>query len=118
MRNWLTPTLVLAVLAAAGCGSSSSSAPATAADTGGNADLGTIDDSDGTDTLVAEAEPETPEECGYKVGNTLCNGDLSGYQRNETTGVSTSGTYETFRLTDALAKGTQKYAMVWSAAYW
>ena len=115
MIDWLSRTLVLAAVAASGCGGGSTS-PTTTKTTD---DAASGEDVDGTDALVADAEPETAgEACGYKLGNVLCDGEMQGYMRNEATGLATSATYGPFKLSDALAAGSQKYAFVNSSAYW
>ncbi len=114
MVTWLTRILVLGSLVAAGCGGGSSTPTTTSAD-----DAAAADDAEGADTLVADAAPETAgEACGYKLGNTLCDGELQGYLRNEVTGLATSAEYTTFKLSDVLASGTQQYAFVTSSAFW
>ena len=115
MIPWLSRTLVFASLVAAGCGGGAAD-PAAARTT---EDAAVGEDTDGVDTLVADATPEAGgEPCGYKLGNTLCDGDLQGYMRNEATGLATSATYGAFKLSDALAAGTQKYGFVTTSAYW
>ena len=98
-----------ALLATLGC-SSGGSGSITASDTGS-----VINDTSPTDDVASEIPPGP---CGVKVGDTLCDVALNGYMRNETTGLATSATLALFKLSEVLASGTQKYALVYNAAFW
>ncbi len=107
--------LTLLLLASGAC--SSSGAPTSPAGT----DTGSTDDTqvsgDATDDTVAIND--TPGSCGNKVGDTLCDVSLDGYFRDgDATGLATDGARGSYKLSDVLAKGKQKYALIWSSAYW
>lgn len=116
------PCLLIA-LAAISCssGSSPSSGSPASTDTGVGAVADTSDEAavvaDAIDDTTPPVEDTAPP-CGYKVGNVLCDLDVHGYLRNETTGLATSVALSDFKISDALALGTQKYALVYDAAYW
>jgi hypothetical protein len=117
-----TARLALAALlvVGAGCSSSSDTPPAepraeadtgaVAPETGGGEDTG----------LLADAASDTPAgPCGNKVGDVLCDVQLEGYIRNETTGLATDGTtWGAFTLDEALGKATQPYAFVYNSSFW
>lgn len=102
--------LSLFLMPVASCGTSSPSTSSTA-DTGVAAE----------DSAVAEdtAVEETPVACGTNVGDTLCDLPLEGYVRDGVAdGLATAAGYTSAKLSEILAKGTQKYAFIWTSAYW
>lgn len=103
--------VLLSLLALSCAGSAESKAPSTNTDTGAAAD----DTSPADDTMVADAGMEI---CGTKVGDTFCDYSFSGYISNDTTGLATSKAYGTYKLSEALALGTQKYVYIFHSAYW
>jgi len=104
----------LAVIAAVGCSSTSSPTTPPA-----NTDTGSIEDTSDQDTAEEVADATPPGPCGVKVGDTLCDVNLEGYFRDgETIGLGTAGERGTFKLSEILARGTQKYALIWNSAYW
>ena len=94
---------------AVGCGTS---APPTTVSTDTGAaveDVAAVD--------VATAETAGP--CGDKVGDVLCDVALEGHFRDGVAdGLATESAYGAISLAEALAKGTQKYALIWTSAYW
>jgi hypothetical protein len=57
--------------------------------------------------------------CGTNVGDVLCDLALDGYYPTENNGaLANASPYEAATLTEALARGTQPYAMVWTSSYW
>lgn len=101
--------LLLCLTPLMSCGTSSSNA--TAADTGVASD----------DTAPAEdvATAEAPASCGTNVGDILCDLPLEGYVRDGVaTGLATEAPYVSAKLSEIVAQGTQKYAFIWTSAYW
>lgn len=105
-----TPRVLLS-LVLVGCGTSNG-APVPTEDTGSAAtDTGTVEDT-GT-------APETPEVCGTKVGDKLCDLDIQGYVRDGLdTGLATSTEYKIVKMSEVLAAGTAPYAYVYTGAFW
>ncbi len=106
------------VLLGLGCSSS------TGAGTGSSADS-TVNETGSVETGAeaatdgeADAALDAPVPCGVTVGDKLCDLPLRGFLRNETSGLATSVDLTEFKLSDALAMGTQKYAFVFDAAFW
>ena len=85
------------------CSSSGDGGPASANDTG----TSTID------TGAIEDAPAT-----YGVGDVLPDLELRGYVRNESTGLATSVASRSFKMSEALAAGTQRYVFIYDAAWW
>lgn len=85
--------------------SSSSSSP------GGNGNP-TDSGSPGDDVAV-----DTAPSC-TAVGDVLCDVQLQGYVRNDTTGLASSATLSTFKLSDVFAQGTQPYVFIYNVAFW
>jgi hypothetical protein len=93
------------VFALAACSSSSGGGPTSANDTGTvPVDTGSTEDTSGTAT--------------FKVGDVLPDLDLRGYVRNESTGLATSVPLRSFKMSEALAAGTQRYIFIYDAAWW
>ena len=67
---------------------------------------------------VAAVDTTPPPACGNKVGDILCDVDLQGYLRNESTGLATSVPATTFKTSEVLAAGSQPYAFIFNTAYW
>jgi hypothetical protein len=90
-----------------GCGSSTpAETPAATVD-----DVGVSDD-----VGVAETSGTA---CGRLVGQTLCDIDSVGYFRaGATTGTAKEGESGPFKLSEILAKGTEKYAFIFLSGYW
>lgn len=108
MRSLIT---MLAAMAVASCSGGSPSSPSQTADTG----LATDDTASAEDTAV----DETAGACGTNVGDILCDLPLEGYVRDGVaTGLATEAPYISARLSEVVAKGTQKYAFIWTSAYW
>ncbi len=78
----------------------------------------------GDDTGVAVEDTAPTEDvaqkaCGTNVGDILCDLPLEGYIRDGVaTGLSTEAPYASAKLSELVAQGTQKYAFVWTSAYW
>lgn len=78
--------------------------------------------------LVACSGSSTPGEatdsgapaatCGTNVGDTLCDLDLQGYQRDAVSGLASTVPASTFKTSGALGIGTQRYAFIFNTAYW
>jgi hypothetical protein len=66
----------------------------------------------------AVAEAPTAPKCGTNVGDILCDVDLTGYERNVTSGLATVAPFAPFKLSDSIAKGTQHYALIYLGAVW
>ncbi len=100
--------IALSFTALMSCGTSSPSGPGT--DTGVAAE-----DAPAEDVAVEE----TPPACGTNVGDILCDLPLEGYVRDGVaTGLATSAPYISAKLSEIVAQGTQKYAFIWTSAYW
>lgn len=57
--------------------------------------------------------------CGRKVGDTLCDVDLMGYERpTETDGLASAAPYTSTKLSTILSKGNSQYAFVYLGAVW
>lgn len=98
------------VALALGCGTSAAPPTTVSTDTGTAVEDVAADD-------VALAETAAP--CGVKVGDVLCDVALEGHFRDGVAdGLATESAYGAISLGEALAKGTQKYALVWTSAYW
>lgn len=98
-------SITLVSIAAASCagGSPSSSPPADSAVAAG-------------DTAPVE---ETPPTCGTNVGDILCDLPLEGYIRDGVaTGLAPEAPYVSAKLSEIVARGTQKYAFIWTSSYW
>ncbi|MBM4342771.1 MAG: hypothetical protein FJ100_05285 [Deltaproteobacteria bacterium] len=130
---------IVAVLLASSCatsGSGGSTATATidvhvaASETTGAAETASADAPVSTDaaspeiaaaadTTRAPEDAAPPEPCAQQVGKVLCNLEGQGYIRDETTGLATEAPYlPSFVLAEAIAKTTQKYAIVMLGAWW
>lgn len=102
--------IALSFMPLTSCGTSSPST-SSANDTGVAAE----------DTAPAEdvAVAETPPACGTNVGDILCDLPLEGYVRDGVaTGLATEAPYSLAKLSEVVAKGRQKYAFIWTSAYW
>lgn len=100
--------IALSFMPLVSCGTSS---PSSTADTGVAAE----------DTTPIEdiAVEEAPAACGTNVGDTLCDLPLEGYVRDGVaTGLATEASYISAKLSEVVAQGTQKYALIWTSAYW
>jgi hypothetical protein len=69
-------------------------------------------------TSVPQPDAAQVSTCGSQVGDVLCDLELEGYFRNETTGLANAAPYEDHRLSQVLAMGTQPYAIVFTTAFW
>lgn len=104
-------SIILAAIGVASCSGGSSPQATQSVDTGVAAD----------DTAPAEdtAVDETPVACGKNVGDILCDLPLEGYVRDGVgTGLATEAPYISTKLSEIVAEGTQKYAFIWTSAYW
>ncbi len=99
----LLPFLLLPTLAAVSCGEAHQSVPPVVPPDA-------ADDDGSSDTLRGAP-------C-QRVGETICDLQLEGYARNETTGLSNEAAYEKLLLSEVLARGKQRYAFVFQSAFW
>jgi len=116
MTHWTRMPIVL-TLAALGCSSSSSTPAQTSNDTGSPAeDTAVAEDTNVEDTAVAA---DTGGPCGVKVGSILCDVDLHGFLHdNDPSALASTVAVSDFKLSEAIAGGTQKYAFVYMTAWW
>jgi hypothetical protein len=109
----------LAVLIAiVGCsaGSETPSASSSAADSGSAVVAETASPDDAAKEVGAtDAAPACPNE----VGDVICDLPLEGHVRDGIAdGLATEAPYITTTLYEVLARGTQKYALIWTSGYW
>jgi hypothetical protein len=119
---------LLGIFAAAACSSSGahnhgspsfdsgSASDDASTDAGDDGSMASDDASDASDDVGKDSGTTRP--CGVTAGKTLCDVPLEGYVRDATTGLATSVPYGSFKLSEALAKGTEKYAMVFLGGFW
>ncbi len=103
--------IALSVVPLMSCGSSSPAAPAPAPAPGDETGVAVED--------AAPTEDVAQAACGLNVGDILCDLPLEGHIRDGVaTGLSTEAPYVSAKLSEIVAQGTQKYAFVWTSAFW
>jgi hypothetical protein len=113
MRPW--PTLFVAIV---GCSGESPTPPvATPVEDSGTATAG--DAATARDAAREVATADTATACPNNVGDILCDLPLEGYVRDGVAeGLATDQPYTATTLYAVLARGTQKYALIWTSGYW
>jgi hypothetical protein len=108
--------LSFSLLLSAACGSGDGTATSNA----GNSATAEADVGDDTGEGADAEQPEpTGDACGRAIGQRLCDLDLEGFVRDgATTGLATEATRGPVRLSEILKGGSQRYALVWTSAYW
>jgi hypothetical protein len=107
---------LILLVATVGCSSNAPTPPpVTSAD-----DTGSMASTDAAkDAPRDSAAEDTALPCPNEVGDIICDLPLQGFVRDGVPdGLATEAPYVTSTLYEILARGTQKYAFIWTSGYW
>ncbi len=113
MRRW--PLWFVAIV---GC-SGEATPPGATASVEDSGSAAVADSATTTDAANEVATADTDRPCRNDVGDILCDLPLEGYVRDGVAdGLATDAPYAATTIYEVLARGTQKYALIWTSGYW